>query len=274
MKLVMIGLVCATAMAQLAPAQSFNLDIGQPGAGPSSAYGGAANQPGHWMSLPGTQGVTVFNLVDINGNITNARLSQIGGTQTLLVNDPDLSGDDATLMNDFLITFSTIENCLFFNDMQPGEYEVFIYARMPAQPGIFGYTSVDQEPGVPHYIVGGVWPGHHQEFISYSRHVATVADSGPTAGRLFMHSGVVPGGNLQDGAALNGVQIRKLPLPIPGDINGDGQVGVADLLAVINNWGPCDDPNNCPADVAPPGPPQGDDQVNVQDLLFIINNWG
>jgi hypothetical protein len=268
-QLAMIGFVCA--MAQAASAQSFNLDIGQPGTGPSNAYGGAAKQPGHWMSLPATQGVTVFNLVDINGNVTNARLSQIGGTQTLSVNDPDLSGDDATLMNDFLITFSSVENCLFFNDMEPGAYEVFIYARMPAQPGIFGYTSVDQEAGVPHYQVGGVWPGHHEEFISYSHHTATVAASGPTAGRLYMHSGVVPGGNLQNGAALNGVQIRKIPPPTPGDINGDQIVNVADLLAVINSWGSCANPSNCPADVAPPG---GDDAVNVADLLFVINNWG
>lgn len=218
--------------------QSFNLDIGQPGVGPPSTYGGAANQPGMWLSLPCTQGVTVFNLVDISGNVTNARLSQIGGTQTLLVNDPDLTGDDATLMNDFLITHTTVENCLFFNDMEPGDYEVFIYARMPAQQNVFGYTSVDQQPGTPHVQVGGAWPGHHQEFISYSHHTAVVADSGPSAGKLYMHAGVAPGGSLQDGAALNGVQIRKV-VPNPADINNDGHVNVTDLLAVINGWGPC-----------------------------------
>ena len=271
-RLVMCILVCA--VVQTAHGQSYNLDIGQPGTGPASAYGGAADQPGHWMSLPATQGVTVFNLVDIKGNPTSARLSQIGGTQTLFIDDPDLAGDDAALMNDFLITYSSIENCLFFNDMQPGEYEVFIYARMPAQPTVMGYTSVDQEPGTPHYSVGGAWPGQHEEFISYSRHVATVAESGPQAGRLYMHSGVVPGGNLQEGAALNGVQIRKIQPPTPGDVNGDQNVNVTDLLAVISAWGPCANPNACPADIAPPGPPQGDDVVNVMDLLMVIDNWG
>jgi hypothetical protein len=48
-------------------------------------------------------------------------------------------------------------------------------------------------------------------------------------------------------------------------------VGVPDLLAVINAWGPCDDPEICPADLAPPG---GDDTVGVPDLLAIINAWG
>jgi hypothetical protein len=47
--------------------------------------------------------------------------------------------------------------------------------------------------------------------------------------------------------------------------NGDGFVNVADLLMVINNWGPCP---SCPADI------NGDGVTNVADLLAIINNWG
>jgi hypothetical protein len=58
-----------------------------------------------------------------------------------------------------------------------------------------------------------------------------------------------------------------------GDINGDGTVNVDDLLAVINAWGPCANPNKCPADIAPPGG-CGDDVVNVDDLLAVINAWG
>ena len=110
--------VCAV-MASPVFGQSFNIDFGQPGTGPPDTYA-AAGLPGHWISTPGTQGVIVFNLVDINGVVTNVRMSQFGGTDTLLVNDHDLSGDDATLMNDFIITHTAIENCLFFNDMQPG----------------------------------------------------------------------------------------------------------------------------------------------------------
>ena len=58
------------------------------------------------------------------------------------------------------------------------------------------------------------------------------------------------------------------------DIDGNSSVNVSDLLAVINAWGPCGNPNNCPADIAPPGPPVGDDSVNVSDLLAVINAWG
>jgi uncharacterized membrane protein len=51
----------------------------------------------------------------------------------------------------------------------------------------------------------------------------------------------------------------------------DGVVNVADLLAVIGQWGACGDPNACVADIAPPG---GNDVVNVQDLLAVIGAWG
>ena len=51
----------------------------------------------------------------------------------------------------------------------------------------------------------------------------------------------------------------------PGDIDGSGNVGVDDLLLVINQWGSC---SSCIADI------NGDGQVGVDDLLFIISDWG
>ena len=78
-------------------------------------------------------------------------------------------------------------------------------------------------------------------------------------------------------AGTYAVDIGEQPLCLP-DIAPigapNGEVNVDDLLAVINAWGACADPNNCPADIAPAGPPVGDDQVNVDDLLAVINGWG
>src|SRR5690606_37743814 len=79
-------------------------------------------------------------------------------------------------------------------------------------------------------------------------------------------------------AGLDGVMIRAIKCepksqPCPADINSSGDVGVDDLLAVINAWGPCAAPlgGACPADIAPAG---GDGQINVNDLLAVINAWG
>ncbi len=62
------------------------------------------------------------------------------------------------------------------------------------------------------------------------------------------------------------------PPPCTADINHDGTVNSADLLAVINAWGRCPaQPAPCPADIAPA---VANGVVDVNDLLFVINKWG
>lgn len=64
---------------------------------------------------------------------------------------------------------------------------------------------------------------------------------------------------------------QTIPSPTnPADIDGDGSVGVPDLLAVINQWGVCG--TTCTADISPQ--PSGDGVIGVPDLLAVINNWG
>ena len=60
-------------------------------------------------------------------------------------------------------------------------------------------------------------------------------------------------------------QFAELTL-CPWDLNGDGVVGVADLLALVQNFGPCDE--DCPADF------NGDGIVDASDLLTLIANFG
>ena len=60
--------------------------------------------------------------------------------------------------------------------------------------------------------------------------------------------------------------------PVVGDLDGDGRVGVADLLILFANWGPCPDcgmpGGECPADL------DGDCFVGVADLLILFAHWG
>ena len=56
--------------------------------------------------------------------------------------------------------------------------------------------------------------------------------------------------------------------PVLGDLNGDGMVGVADLLILFAEWGPCADCGDCPADL------DGNCTVGVGDLLILLANWG
>ncbi len=243
--------------------QSFNIDIGPGAVAPPDTYAGAG-QTGHWVSLAATQGQSYTNLVDVNGFTTGVGFTQFGGTQTLTVADPALTGSDARLMNDYLVSFTMIENCLFFNGLEPGTYEVIIYARMPAQPTVLSLTNVDEEVGNPHLLVGGVWSGQHEAGVSYSVHIAEVDGSGS----LGMHSGVPAEGDLPDGAALNGVQIRKIE-QVVGDLDGDGLVGISDFLILLGDWGACAAPcpPSCAADL------DHDCNVGIADFLMLLGNW-
>jgi hypothetical protein len=55
----------------------------------------------------------------------------------------------------------------------------------------------------------------------------------------------------------------------PIDIDGDGDVDTADLLALLAAWGDCPEPpEGCPADF------DGDGDVDTADLLTMLANWG
>jgi hypothetical protein len=57
--------------------------------------------------------------------------------------------------------------------------------------------------------------------------------------------------------------------PVPGDLDGDGTVGITDLLALLAGWGPCPaPPAPCLADL------DGDGTVGITDLLALLADWG
>ncbi len=66
-----------------------------------------------------------------------------------------------------------------------------------------------------------------------------------------------------DGITLGGVLVT-VDYGGSGDIDGDGDVDFADLLALIAAWGSGD----ATADL------NGDGVVNLADLLILIGNWG
>ena len=55
--------------------------------------------------------------------------------------------------------------------------------------------------------------------------------------------------------------------PIPGDLNGDGFVGLADLDIILNNWNQTIPPGDPLAD------PTGDNFVGLSDLDIVLNHW-
>jgi dockerin type I repeat protein len=63
-----------------------------------------------------------------------------------------------------------------------------------------------------------------------------------------------------------GATIRVVPV---GDLDGDGHVGIVDMLLLLAAWGPCPDPPAaCAADL------DGDGNVGIVDFLALLAGWG
>ena len=89
---------------------------------------------------------------------------------------------------------------------------------------------------IGHDIVAGVFP---YDGMSYSG----VISLGPYSVQIFS-------------------QLDLPDEPCPGDLSGDGNIDISDLLAVIAGWG------------TPKADVTGDNMTNVEDLLFVIGVFG
>ena len=62
--------------------------------------------------------------------------------------------------------------------------------------------------------------------------------------------------------------IVSLIAGLPGDLNGDGFVGIDDLNIVLANWN-----GNTTAGVWSDGDPSGDGFIGIDDLNTVLSNW-
>ena len=92
-----LSIVAIATITTGAAAQSINIDIGEPGTGPSPTYA-AAGWAGVWNSIPADHNTTTFGLLGLDGQPTDVRVWQFGGLEFLGVHDPATSGEDARLL--------------------------------------------------------------------------------------------------------------------------------------------------------------------------------
>ena len=89
----------------------------------------------------------------------------------------------------------------------------------------------------------------------------------------YFPSGTVVGSDLERGLFVWELGILDpCTLPVGAcatDVDADGQVGVSDILAIIENWGVCGDGTYRPA-----GDVDGSCCVDVSDLLEVVGMWG
>jgi hypothetical protein len=192
-----LALVCVLALAASARAESLNVNFGPTGTTPLPSYA-AAGEAGTWSTVTGVAG-SAYDLIASDG--TRITLTQQPTTTLIQTGDAVLTGDDAMLLNNGLVTTGA-ETCLMFAGFHPGKYEVLIYAWLPNQPSVKSRTRQDEAPAT--IDVGGAWTGAHVEGVTYARYLVDVGSDG----MLPAHSGLAPNA---PAAALNAVQIRPAP---------------------------------------------------------------
>lgn len=177
--------------------QGFNLDGGAQLGEPSSAYGAAAGQPGHWMAL-------AFNfenpvtLVGLDGQATSVTLEANLPFGPAFYENPGPSGDDEKLLEDYL-DLHTTPGTFELKGVPPGDYVIYTYAWGADDARWTTFVTIGEDS----QTIGGAWPGALTQGVTHARHEVTVPPSGKLTIRTFGTKGT-----------LNGIQI----VPVPDDV--------------------------------------------------------
>ena len=149
-----------------AAAQNFNVDVGIALGEPSDSYGGAAAQAGRWNQLSVVAPVnTPVALLDLSGAGTavSVEFNKLGNGN-LNFDNLLTSGDDEALLDDFCDVGNTGASKVRFRfkNLQPGSYDVFVYAWAPDDPFNFltNVTVVGGANGIQ-ACGGNDWTGAH-----------------------------------------------------------------------------------------------------------------
>jgi outer membrane protein assembly factor BamB len=132
------------------------------------------------------------------------------------------------------------------------------------QPGfVKGYDAANGEVRWTVDLPGEPYPG----FRVLGTHHARIT---PDSGTAYLSTYTVADGStpVDPVSYLYAIDINGT-VELPGDVDGDGTVGILDFLGVLGAWGPCPGPcpPGCVADF------DNDCDVGINDLLIVLSSW-
>ena len=160
---------------------------------------------------------------------------------------------------------------LFDNRIPPVGFTNSAFEAVQAEPVGYSYADGqywdDTVYGVPPQATRAEVQVYFQltskEYIEFLRDENTTDNRGLIAYNEWVAKGKSPPVKMEmDGEGID--------LGVPGDLNNDGRVGIADLLILFAEWGPCPEP--CPPTCR--GDITADCTVGIGDLLLMFANWG
>ena len=216
-----VVLIAALGLLSLVPliearAQAFNIDLdifsGTPAQGngaPSSSFGAAAGQAGHWNRISAVVGGTM-PIQTVDGQTLGVTMTVEGASGFGLgfLNATN-TGDFALLLNDSATvnTIGSPGNLRYtFSGLAPGVYDVFTYAVVPQ--GVYCETPIFVPQATESHLqlVTGPMPGNSFALgVTHSKHRAIVGASG----MLEVLSQPPPATTVT--SEINGLQIVPVP---------------------------------------------------------------
>ena len=200
------------------------------------------------LGLPPASGVLVEFFDDLGGMPSESPVAGVLSTAftatsiDIGIGEPafrimvDLAGDDITLGSGRWWVSITP-----FDDTEEGDK----YNQLASTAGVFGNNTHVRDGGSDHGNgLPGLWG----------------IDDWTLAGDIC---GPCPYADLA--MKIEGTPVKP---NCPQDLDGDGSVGVKDLLNLLGVWGPCPAKGDCPADF------DNSDDVSVKDLLELLGAWG
>jgi len=195
------------ALAGVAHAQNFNIDVSDLTGSPANTYGAATGQVGHWNVLTGgpPYAASLNNLANAPTTVTTNVVAVGNGTGDFSFNNPGTGGNDEFLMDDMQDvgnggTVPPSETTWTFSGLNPVNYDITVYSWAPDN-ATFVSTISECGSGVAQ-VCGGAWPGG---FVAGTTHVQLSACATGGTIEICVNSGAVSG----NFSSVNGYQFTE-----------------------------------------------------------------